>query len=385
MATNWAGNYTYRATRIHRPRTFDELRAIVVAAPRIRVLGSRHSFTAIADSDELVSLEHLPADVELHGDTVTCGAGLTYGALAPRLQDRALHNLASLPHISIAGAVATATHGSGTGNLATAVRSFELLTSDGKLHQLPGREAINLGALGVMTRITLAVEPAYQVSQRVFEHLGWDALYAHLDEIFAAAYSVSAFTRWGADVDMVWLKSRGEERATLFDATPAVTERHPIIDHDPVNCTRQLGVPGPWWDRLPHFRMGFTPSTGDEIQSEYHVPREHAVDALQALRPLDIAPRLQVCELRTVSRDTLPLSPQYERDTLGIHFTWRRVELRDLLVRIEAALRPFGYRAHWGKVFVDAGDYNTQAFHELTRRYDPRGAFRNAFLDAHTH
>ena len=285
----------------------------------------------------MISLEALPADVVVEGDSVTCSAGLTYGALAQSLDGLALHNLASLPHISLAGAVATATHGSGdgNGNLATAVRALELLTSDGEVRRLArGDEdfagaVVHLGALGVVTRITLDAEPAFEVRQRVFEHLSWDALFAHFDEITAAAYSVSVFTRWGEAVDTVWLKSRAEERLELFDARPATVDRHPIMELDPVNCSPQLGVAGPWWDRLPHFRMGFTPSAGDEIQSEYHVPREHAVDALRALRGLAtrIVPRLQVTELRTVAADELWLSPQYERDTLGIHFTWKPVEL----------------------------------------------------------
>jgi len=373
---------------VHRPATIRELREIVAAAPRIRARGSRHTFHAIADQDELIELDALPADIVLGEASVSGNAGLTYGALAPQLEGLALHNLASLPHISLAGAVATATHGSGVknGNLATAVSALELVTSDGEVRTLTRGDAdfngavVHLGALGVVTRITLDAEPAFDIRQRVFEHLSWDALFAHFDEIMAAAYSVSVFTRWREDVDMVWLKSRSaEERSELFDARPATVDRHPIMELDPVNCTAQLGVAGPWWDRLPHFRMGFTPSAGDEIQSEYHVPREHAVDAVRAIRGLQaqIVPRLQVTELRTVAADDLWLSPQNGRDTLGIHFTWKPVELRDLLVEIEDALAPFGYRAHWGKVFVNPGAYDTRAFAELAERYDPRGAFRN--------
>ncbi len=390
MTTNWAGNYTYRAVRVHRPATLSELRETVAAAPRIRALGSRHTFHSMADSEALITLDALPAEVVLGDASVSCNAGLTYGALAPQLDGLALHNLASLPHISLAGAVATATHGSGVsnGNLATAVSAVELVTSDGELRTLTRTDddfngaVVHLGALGVVTRITLDAEPAYDIRQRVFEHLSWDALFAHFDEIMAAAYSVSVFTRWGEDVDMVWLKSREDERDELFDARPATVDRHPIMELDPVNCTAQLGVAGPWWDRLPHFRMGFTPSAGDEIQSEYHVPREHALDALRAIRGLaaKIVPRLQVTELRTVAADELWLSPQYGRDTLGIHFTWKPVELSDLLLEIEDALAPFDYRAHWGKVFVNPGGYDTRAFAELAERYDPRGAFRNEWL-----
>src|SRR5215216_1917388 len=136
LGTNWAGSYSYRARELHRPATVDELREIVAQAPRIRVLGSRHTFNDIADSDELVSLEALPGDVVVGDGTVTFGAALRYGDLARILdpQGLALHNLASLPHTTVAGAVATATHGSGVGNgnLATTVAALELVTSSGE-------------------------------------------------------------------------------------------------------------------------------------------------------------------------------------------------------------------------------------------------------------
>jgi xylitol oxidase len=387
MATNWAGNLTYRAGRIHEPTTLDELRSLVAGARRIKALGSRHTFNAIVDSEELVSLARLPADIRVENGQVACGGGVTYGELARRLDGHALHNLASLPHISVAGAIATATHGSGdgNGNLATAVRSLELLTADGELLTVTGDEwPVSLGALGVLTRVTLALEPAYEIRQRVFEHLSWDALCAHLDEVMAAAYSVSVFTRWRDDVDMVWLKCRDEPPAELFDATPATVDRHPIMELDPVNCTRQLGVSGPWWDRLPHFRMGFTPSNGDELQSEYHVPRERALPALKALRELApvIAPHLQVCELRTVAADSLWMSPQYERDTFGFHFTWKPEPIDDALTQIEAALAEHDYRAHLGKVFLDPGHFpRREDFVRLTETLDPRGVFRNRWFE----
>jgi alditol oxidase len=255
---NWAGNHSYRAERLHRPATVERLREIVAAAPRVRVLGSRHSFNDIADSQELVSLAGLPADVVVDraAGTVSFGAGLTYGELARVLGDEglALYNLASLPHISVAGAVATATHGSGdaSGNLATAVAGLEMVTSDGDVHRAARGDAdfdglvVGLGALGAVTRITLDVEPAYEVRQRVFEGLAWNALYEHFDAISGSGYSVSVFTRWGEVADQVWVKSRDDPPEELFGARPATVERHPILGLDPVNCTAQLGVPGPW-------------------------------------------------------------------------------------------------------------------------------------------
>ena len=299
--SNWAGTHTYAAERLHRPSSVEEVQEVVAGAQRLRVLGSRHSFTGIADSAELVSLDGLPADVVVDraAGTVSASAATRYGELAEALnaEGLALHNLASLPHISVGGAIATATHGSGVGNgnLATAVAAIEIVTSSGEIVATrrgdPGFEGfvVGLGALGAVTRVTLEVEPAYEVRQRVFESLGWPALIEHFNAIMSAGYSVSVFTRWGAAVDQVWVKSRvgdaPEEIADeLFGAVAATVDRHPILGLDPVNCTPQLGVSGPWSDRLPHFRMGFTPSAGEEIQSEYHVPREHADAAIEALR-----------------------------------------------------------------------------------------------------
>jgi xylitol oxidase len=407
--TNWAGNYRYRATRLHRPWSLAEVQELVAGAARVRVLGSRHSFTDLPDSAELLSLEGLPPEIAVDhaAGTVSFAAGLRYGQLAEALQAEgvALGNLASLPHISVAGAVATATHGSGdaNGNLATAVAALELVTSSGELRTAARGDpdfdglVVGLGALGAVTRLTLDVEPAYQVRQRVFEGLRWDALLEHFDEIMAAGDSVSVFTRWGEQVDQVWVKSRVTDapeprHADLFGATPATVERHPILGLDPVNCSPQLGVPGPWWERLPHFRMGFTPSRGEELQSEYLVPREHAAAAIQALRARGDAMRavLQVSEIRTVAADRLWLSPQYQQATIGVHFTWTTAQaaVERALVDVEAALAPFGARPHWGKVFLaDAAAMarlypRLPDFIRLVERLDPRGAFRNAWLTA---
>jgi len=406
---NWAGNYTYSAERVHRPSTLEQVREIVVSAPRVRVLGSRHSFSDIADSTELVTLAGLPADVvvERAAGTVSFGAGMTYGDLAGVLwhEGFALHNMASLPHISVAGAVSTATHGSGdaSGNLATAVAGLEIVTSDGEIVTASRGDAdfdglvVGLGALGAVTRLTLDVEPAYDVRQRVFEGLTWDALYGHFDEITASGDSVSVFTGWRQIVDQVWVKSRVTDapeqvRGDLFGARAATVDRHPILGLDPVNCTPQLGRPGPWSDRMSHFRLGFTPSSGEELQSEFLVPREHAVAAIQAMQALGdrIRPVLQVCEIRTVAADWLWMSPQYGRDTIGIHFTWmpEAGAVARVLADVEAALAAFQARPHWGKLFL-AGAATLGALYErvpdfigLIKRLDPRGAFRNPWLEA---
>jgi xylitol oxidase len=405
---NWAGTHRYRARRLHRPRTVEELQEVVAGARNVRVLGSRHSFTDLPDAEDLVSLDGLPADVAVDraAGTVSFGAALRYGDLAEALHAEgvALHNLASLPHISVAGAVATATHGSGdrNGNLATAVAGLEIVTSGGEVVAAARGDAdfdgmvVALGALGAVTRVTLDVEPAYEVRQRVFEGLAWDALHAHFDAITAAGYSVSVFTRWGETTDQVWLKTRvtdapEEVRGDLFGAPAATVDRHPILGIDPVNCTPQVGRSGAWSERLPHFRMGFTPSAGEEIQSEYLLPRRHAAGAIDAVRAIAgvVRPVLQVSEIRTIAADRLWLSPQYGQDTVGIHFTWAREPeaVARVLVDVEAALAPFAARPHWGKTFHAGAEtiaplYERLAdFRALRDRLDPRGAFVNAWLE----
>ena len=406
---NWAGSYTYTARTLHRPTTREHLQELVASAPNVHVLGSRHSFNGIADAAELISLDALPADVAVDAaaGTVSVGGGVTYGGLAEVLAEHglALHNLASLPHISVAGAVATASHGSGVtnGNLATAVRALELVTSTGEVVTAARGDAdfdgmvVGLGALGAVSRLTLDVEPAFDVRQRVFEGLGWAALAEHFDAIMAAGYSVSVFTRWGESVGDVRIKSRTDVPEQvgddLFGAVPATGERHPIPGLDPAPSTPQLGRPGLWSDRLPHFRMGFTPSAGEEIQSEYLVPRDAAVAAIEVLRRVAdrMRPVLRVCEIRTVAADRLWMSMNHRRDSVAFHFTWRLEpeRVRAVVVDLERALAPFGAHPHWGKLFTAdaasvAGRYERHAdFVALQARLDPRGAFRTPWLEAH--
>ena len=406
---NWAGNYVYGAEKLHRPSTVEQVQEVVATAPAVRVLGSRHSFNDIADSSELLTLEDMPRDVvfDRAAGTVSFNAGLKYGELVDALgaEGVALHNLASLPHISVAGAVATATHGSGdaNGNLATAVAGLELVTSDGEVVESSRGEpdfdglVVGLGALGAVTRITLDVESAYEVRQRVFEGLGWEALFENFDEITSCGYSVSVFTRWGENVDQVWVKSRVTDepenvRDDLFGAVAATVDRHPILGLDAASCTPQLGRPGLWSDRLPHFRMGFTPSSGEELQSEYLIPRRHAVGAIGAVRALaeKIRPVLQVSEIRSVAADRLWMSTSYGEETVCIHFTWKpeREAVGEVIIQLEAALAPFGARPHWGKVFhTEAAEIaplyeRLPDFVRLVERLDPRGAFRNSWLRA---
>ncbi|WP_155371759.1 FAD-binding protein [Catellatospora vulcania] len=406
--TNWAGNVTFSAARLHRPSTVDELRAVVAGARQVRALGTGHSFNRIADTPhDLVTVARLPrvAELDRERSTVRVSAGTRYGELAPYLHRHgyALHNLGSLPHISIAGAVATGTHGSGdrNGNLATAVRGLELVTADGDLitvdaADLPG-SVVSLGALGVVTALTLDVVPTFDVRQHVYEGLSRAALEEHFDEVFGAAYSVSLFTRWrGPDIEQVWLKQRADASplgADLFGARPADGARHPIVTMSPVHCTAQQGQPGPWHERLPHFRLDFTPSAGDELQSEYFVPRSQALAAFAALDEIAdrIALVVQVSEVRSIAADELWLSPAYGRDSIAFHFTWIADEaaVAPVVGAVEDRLVPLGARPHWGKVFgvepdlIGAQYPRLPDFTALATRLDPAGRFRNRFLDRH--
>lgn len=405
--TTWAGNLTYHHDRLHRPSTVDELQELVARSRRIRALGTRHSFNHLADTEhDLVQLHGLPAEVVIDPDarTATVSAGARYGTVAEELhrQGWALHNLASLPHISVGGAVSTGTHGSGSANLSSAVAGLDLVAADGGLRSLRRGDdelagsVVGLGALGVVARVVLDIEPTYDVAQEVHLDLPWEAVLSDLDAVTGSADSVSLFTDWtGPAVRQVWRKTRlprggtYRPRADLFGARPAPGPVHPLPGIDPVNCTEQLGVPGPWHDRLPHFRLAFTPSNGDELQSEYLVPREHAVAAIEEMRSLGslVAPLLQVSEVRTVSADDLWLSSAYGGDRVGLHLTWqsRQPEVESVLPAIEAALYPLGARPHWGKLFhaVDgaASWERWRDFQDLVQRSDPDRKFGNRFLE----
>lgn len=408
--TNWAGNLAYGASAYETPDSVAALQRIVAGAPRVKALGSRHSFNRIADTDGiLVSTAAIAGEPELDTErgVVRVGGGVRYGELARWLQGRgwALANLASLPHISLAGAVSTGTHGSGdrTPSLAEGVTAVELVTSDGELRAFAvgepdfGGVVVSLGALGVMTTLGLRVEPTYDVAQRVFDDVPWDAVLADLDAVTSAAYSVSMFTTLG-DTVQVWLKDRtdrpGPGLPSGLPARAADGPRHPLPHVDPQPTTEQGGVPGPWLDRLPHFRLEFTPSNGAELQSEFLVPRDRAREAIGIVRGLSprIAPLLQVCEIRTVAADSAWLAPSSGRDTVGIHFTWKPMqpEVEALLPDLQGPLTELGARPHWGKVFdvpltavaLPALYPEWERFVALRARLDPRGAFENPLLSA---
>ncbi|MEV0570643.1 FAD-binding protein [Dactylosporangium sp. NPDC050588] len=400
--TNWAGNLTFGAARVHRPSTVDAVREIVAGAERVRVLGSGHSFNDIADTPaDLVSVAGLPAGprIDAAAGTVTVAGGVRYGELATFLdaEGHALHNLGSLPHISVAGAVATGTHGSGAtlGSLATAVAGVELVTAGGELVRLERGDpdfagsVVALGALGVVVGVTLEVRQSYTIRQHVFEHLPRKVLDARWDEIATAGYSVSLFTTWAGDtVDQLWLKLADGEEPDGFGAVPATRPMHPIAAMPAVSCTEQGGVPGPWHRRLPHFKLEFTPSSGEELQSEFFVARQDAVEAFAAVERLRhlVTPVLQISEIRVVAADDLWLSPTYGRDSVALHFTWIKdaARVEPVVAALEEALAPLSPRPHWGKVFHHAARPSRLAdFLALRDRLDPDRKFSNAFVERH--
>lgn len=411
---NWAGNLEYSTGNVYCPESVEEVQALVKKLSNVKALGTRHCFNRIADSKfNFLSSKGLNKIVALDpvARTVTVEAGIKYGELAPYLHEKgfALNNLASLPHISVAGSIATATHGSGikNGNLATAVNALEMVTASGDVVQLSRDKdgetffgaVVNLGALGIITKLTLDIEPTFLMQQNVYLKMPLSEVKEHFEEIVSAGYSVSLFTDWQTEnINEVWVKSRIDEGANnntlpeFFGAKAATKNMHPIAELSAENCTEQLGVPGPWYERLPHFKMGFTPSSGKELQTEYFVPFQHAVDALFAIQRLgkQIGPHLFISEIRTIAPDHFWMSPCRNQLSVAIHFTWKQEweAVSKLLPQIEQELMPLNVRPHWGKLFclssaALASRYEKLSdFKQLMAMYDPQGKFRNDFLNA---
>ncbi len=408
---NWAGNYTYQADEVRYPQDIVNLSKLLKSHSKVKALGTQHCFNEIADTSGLqLSTKNLNSIIEINEELsyVIVESGIKYGDLGIELHSNglALHNLASLPHISVGGSCATATHGSGVrnGNLATALQGFELLTPGGELLWVDQQTntdlfhagGVSMGALGIMTKVKLAIQPTFEVSQRVYENLSMDALKNNFDKIMSKGYSVSFFTHWlDKNINQVWVKSREDELREIpsdfYGATPATTDLHPIKANSPINCTPQMGVPGPWHKRLPHFKMDFTPSNGDELQSEFFVGRENAFEAIMAIEALHdkIAPLLFISEIRCIAADNFWMSTAYQRESVAIHFTWKPDPegVISILPKIQAALSPFKARPHWGKIFTISADElaarypKFEEFLSFKRELDPKGVLNNSYLD----
>ena len=412
--TNWSGSYHYSTNKVLQPAAVSDVQDAVRSVTGVRALGTRHSFNGIADSQiAQISTLHLnDVRIDPAAHVVTVGAGIRYGELALQLDAKGLtlHNMASLPHISVGGACATATHGSGmhNGNLATAVRAIEFVAADGSVHTLSREKdgdrfagaVVGLGALGIVTHLTLSVQPRYDMTQIVYEDLPFSELEHHFADIMSAGYSVSLFTDWQhGRASEVWIKRRVDQGGAaappplFYNARLATKKLHPIAAHPAEACTDQLNIVGPWYERLPHFELKFTPSSGQELQTEYFVPFDRAYEAVRAVETLrdKITPHLFVTELRAIAQDDLWMSMAYQRPSLAIHFTWKLEPdaVQNLLPQIEAKLKPFSPRPHWAKVFA----LNTPQlepvyprmadFRTLAKEFDPAGKFRNGFLSDH--
>lgn len=410
---NWAGNLTYSTSNVYYPKSISEVQSLVNKCDRLRGLGTRHCFNTIADSKyNLISSNNLNKILSLDtvNNTVTVEGGIKYGELSPYLDKKgfALQNLASLPHISVAGSISTGTHGSGVknGNLSTAVRGLEIVIADGTIINLSREKngddfdgvVVGLGALGIITKVILDVLPTYTMRQQVFVGLPMVQLKDHFNEIVSSGYSVSLFTDWQSDsINEVWIKDKVNPEteysamAEFYGSTAAKKDLHPIIGLSAENCTPQMGKPGPWYERLPHFKMGFTPSSGKELQSEYFIPQDNAVEAIMAIQSLgkQIGPHLLISEIRTIAPDKLWLSPCRNQRSVTIHFTWKQEwdSVSKLLPLIEKELAPFNARPHWGKLFtmppqiLESRYEKLSDFKKLVVYYDPKGKFRNDFLN----
>jgi xylitol oxidase len=407
---NWARNVTFSPAQVSRPASLDELQDVVASSRRVHVLGTGHSFSRVADTDGvLVLLDAMPRvlDIDTVSSTVVVSAQTRWGelALAVHAQGLALHNMGSLPHISIAGSASTGTHGSGSrlGCLATAVRALEIVRPDGSIDTVRRGDpefagsVVALGAHGVVTTMTLDLLPGYDVEQTVWESLPFAVATERFDDVMDAARSVSLFTTWRSDVvEQVWVKRRTDDAAADLAWTGAVRadgSRHPVPGVDAGACTTQGGVAGPWHERVPHFRLEFTPSSGDELQTEYMVPRSVAAEAIEAVRSLRaiVSPVLQISEVRTVAADDLWLSPCQGRDTACLHFTWiaDTAAVMPVVRAVEEVLAPYAARPHWGKVFSTDPAVVRSLYPQweharaLRDRVDPDGVFANAFTDTY--
>ncbi len=409
---NWAGNLEYSTNKVYYPKSVEEVQKLVKSCTRLRALGTRHCFNRIADSkDNLISTKEMNRVVALNTNvnTVTVEGGIKYGELAPYLHEKgfALHNLASLPHISVAGSCTTATHGSGVknGNLATSVMALEIVAASGDIVHLSKEKdgekflaaVVGLGSLGVITKVTLAIEPTFMVRQNVFLKLPISQLKENFEKIVSAGYSVSLFTDWqNESINEVWIKSRVDEtdNSTMpefFGAKAATVNMHPIAELSAENCTEQMGVPGPWHERLPHFKMGFTPSSGKELQSEYFIPLHNAMEAILAIQSLgkQIGPHLFISEIRTIAADNLWMSPCRNQTSATIHFTWKQdwPAVSKLLPLIENKLQSFKAKPHWGKLFtmspqmLESRYEKLNDFKNVITKFDPHGKFRNDFIN----
>jgi xylitol oxidase len=407
---NWAGNLTFSAKEFIEIDNISKLQQVVSNSQGVKVLATGHSFNAIGDTKyTLISLKNLSNGIEIDSQNAQAliPAGMSYADAARYLESNgwAFSNMASLGEVTIAGAISTGTHGSGSNNgvLSTSVVGLEIVLGSGELITIDESNSeefagfvISLGSLGVFTKIKMKIVPSFSVKQFVYENIGIQAVAENFDTVFNSAYSVSYFSNWAKNsTGQIWMKFLDDSSSdNLSDnwlgANQAKAKQHPVKINNPDPCTDQLGISGKWLYRLPHFKLDSSPASGDEVQTEYLVDRKYVNEYIQDLRTIgdEIAPRVYATEIRTIKSDELWLSGAYQRETVGFHFTWKKSDtLVDFLPRIEEILGKHDGRPHWAKLFSVKSDELSARypkysnFEALLKKYDPKKKFRNKFID----
>lgn len=407
---NWAGNLTFLAEEFIEIESIPQLQKIVEKSKKLKVLGTGHSFSEITDTNgTLISLKKIPPEIEIDpiSKSVSVNAGTSYSVLSKYLESNgwALPNLASLGEITVAGAIMTGTHGSGSKNkvLSDSVIELQLVLASGDQLIINRQDfddfagfIVSFGSLGVVTRVKLRIIESFSMKQFVYENISISSVAKNFDEIFNSAYSVSYFGSWAENTTgQIWMKFLDQAEfphlsPEAFGGNLANSNQHPVKINDPSPCTEQMGVTGKWLYRLPHFKLDSSAASGDEVQTEYLVDRNYVNEYIAGLSAIgnEISPRVYATEIRTMAADDLWLSGAYARDTVGFHFTWKKSkELASFLPKIEEVLGKHQGRPHWGKLFSTSKEQiitrypRYQDFKNLLNRYDSNGKFSNNFID----
>lgn len=396
---NWGGNFNYSTQNIQYPRSVAEVQQIVKNAGKLRVVGSRHSFSKIADSEcTMLSTIGLNKIIGINGSipSVTVQGGLTYTDLLTSLNTAgfALPNLASLAEISVGGAASTNAHGTGVANqaLANHIRSMEIVLANGSLLTIGPNDprlkgmAAGLGAFGVVTQLELKLVPAFNITTYTYVNMPVQNSYenfAALQNMGFGVLLVNMFTAPDAwNIAIVYARSDANNTAMLTSN---------LFGGTLVSQTTQPS----YLALLSIAQIGLSGVDGNEIQTEYFVPISKAVEAIKAVTAVanstNIFPSLATAfVIRTIASDDLWMSEYYGNDTMvAIHFSWQNnvTAVEAVLPQLERAMIPYGARPHWGKMFtMEPEDFlphypKVNEFKKLAEQLDPKGKFRNEFLE----
>jgi len=407
---NWAGNLTFSGKEYIEVDSISRLQSVVSKASGVKVLGTGHSFSDIADTTQTqISIKNLSNEIEIDSikKVALVPAGMQYADVCRYLEKRgwALFNTASLGEITVAGAILTGTHGSGSYNpiLSDCVEGIEMVLASGEIFNLLREDSkefsgfvVSLGALGVFTKLKLKIVESFSIKQFIYENIGMQSIAENFEAIFDKAYSVSYFSNWEKNTTgQIWMKflddnNLAELPSVWLGGNIANANQHPVKTNDPSPCTDQMGVSGKWLYRLPHFKLDCSPASGDEVQTEYLVNRTYVREYIAGLSNIgdEIAARVYATEIRTIKSDDLWLSGAHGRQTVGFHFTWKKSDsLHKFLPKVEEILGEHDGRPHWGKLFSTPrenlmGRYPKYShFEELLKKYDPDKKFRNSFIN----